>query len=168
MLQLEFLNSVDPAMRLLRSSSHELFERPFSGYALLLFGAADEGVATWFARSLVSIDSLTGDDIACFIFAKKVKLHVSGTRTNSEETYDLSRIHRAYSFRPLVHEAISLWRPSDREINVTTYDIDYIARELSVTDRLPCIVFFDAALCDSPGLNDIRSRSIAGHCPELR
>ena len=182
LIELSFVDSADPALWLLRSSSHEVFESPFAGYALLLFGAADEGVAKWFADSLISIDSLTGKDVACFILAKKIQLRATVTRYGNQPSgpakidnvtgaYDLSTIHRVncpanqtdrgFSYRPLVHEAVPQWRPSDEEIKVTTYEVDRVATELSVTDRLPCIVFFDAVLSSTPTLKDVKSHRIA-------
>lgn len=172
MFEVSIVTSADPAIRLLCADSHELFKQPFAGYALLFFGAADEGVANWFARSLVSIDSLTGEDVACFIFAKKARVRASvtryktarpagGARMDNAGAYELGSIQRSFSHRPLVDSATSLWRPSEEDIAVTTYEVDHIAGELGVTDRLPCMVFFDAVLSGSPGLNDVKSHRLA-------
>ena len=172
MFEVRIVNSADPALRLLCSSSHDLFKQPFTGYALLLFGAADEGVADWFARSLISIDSLTGEDFACFIFAKRAHVRASitrykttrpfgGARVDDTGAYELGTVERSYSHRPLVEEATSRWRLSDEDIAVTTYEVDRIAHELGVTDKLPCIVFFDAVLSGTPRLEDVNSHRLA-------
>src|SRR5262249_1613684 len=80
MLEVNIIKSADPVMQLLRHSSHEIFEQAFTGYMLFLFGAADEGVANWFARSLISLDSLTSNDVACFVFARRLQVRASVKR----------------------------------------------------------------------------------------
>jgi hypothetical protein len=173
MFQIEIVESADPVLRLLRSSPHEIFDQPFAGYALFLFGESDEGVATWFARSLVSLDSLTGEHIACVVFAKRIRfrgtvtMHESprpgrwGAQQDRTGAYSLRTIHRGYVYRPLAKDATAHWRPSDEELAAVTYEVDHIASELSVVGSLPCIVFFDAMLSAHPTLSDLKGRQVA-------
>lgn len=169
----EVAESVDPILKLLRSRPDEIFKRPFAGYALCLFGAPDEGVANWFARTLISVDSLTGEDIACLVFAGKTKLrgtigHDLGFEPSKNTTgeFYLENVRQIirdseYHVSALVEDATSLWRQSDQDLTVVTYAVDRIASELNVTDKVPCIVFFDAVLSADPSLHDIKSRPIA-------
>ena len=48
----------------------------YPGYLLLLLGAADESLARWLGRSIAAIDSLTGRDAACLLFAARLPVTV--------------------------------------------------------------------------------------------
>ena len=188
MIQVDILRSADPILKLLRSRPHEIFNKPFPAYALFLFGAADEGVATWFARTLVSLDSLTGDDVACLIFAKKAKLrarkervfgywaaHVLNSRQDYAEfdldsvsPYDGASTSNGYdeaedfSASYIVdEERRSLWRQTEEDLTVVTYTVDEVAAALGVTASLPCIVFFDSVLSSSPALTNVANGPMA-------
>src|SRR5271166_2024581 len=93
MLILTYYRSVDPVVELLkegfmaaqkRRNKSAPVERPYAGYLLFLFGSADEDIATWFARNLVALDSLTGSSLAGLVFAERAKIRVEvGTKRDS-------------------------------------------------------------------------------------
>ncbi|NOK15826.1 toll/interleukin-1 receptor domain-containing protein [Corallococcus carmarthensis] len=159
MFQIKVERSSDPILPSLVSNPGEVFGRPFGGYLLFLFGEADAEIATWFARHLVSIDSLTGEDIACAILARRIRVRSHGEyaesprprfsirKTQNDDVY-LKNISREPGMafgraRRLVEEGESLWSGSTREITAVTPAADEVARSLGVLDHLPCMVVID-------------------------
>jgi len=71
--------SADPVVKVLSSDLSEVFGRPYGGYLLFLFGAADEEFAAWFARNIITPDSLTGPYLAEAVFASHVRVSVKHT-----------------------------------------------------------------------------------------
>ena len=86
MLSVNYYRSTETVLRLLKQGHSAVFERPYAGYLLFLFGNADEEIATWFARNLVALDSLTGSSLAGLVFARRVKIRAqAGTRMDQLE-----------------------------------------------------------------------------------
>src|ERR1035441_4146002 len=82
--------SSDPVLKVLCSDPGEIIGRKYFGYLLFLFGSADEEFATWFARNISALDSLTGSDLAVVVLATHIRVkvqerHARGTRPNELE-----------------------------------------------------------------------------------
>ena len=107
-----------------------------------------------------ALDSLTGDDVACAIFARRIRIASTESRWTSPrpsflgsrisaEGVDLQTVQRDLTFaEPLVLDGSSRWAGGEREITAVTYAADDVAREFGIIDKLPCLVFLDA-LSDS-------------------
>jgi hypothetical protein len=81
MFEVTIVSSADPALKVLRSRPDQIFGKPFCGYAIFLFSAADEEIATWFSRQLVALDSVSGDDVALIVFASRIRISATVSRT---------------------------------------------------------------------------------------
>jgi len=158
-VQYRVVETVDPVLDLLYENPARLLEKRYAGYLVFLFGRADEEFATWFARNIVALDSLTGSDIGGAIFASRIKLRVhspvgnaSPRRStahlrNGDSDIDLGTIHRISE--PLIDSSgRSRWRGDEEEITAMTYATDDIARRLGVLPDLPCLVVIDAVPSD--------------------
>ncbi|WP_437965527.1 toll/interleukin-1 receptor domain-containing protein [Sorangium sp. So ce260] len=191
---MEFEESVDPALSRVSTRWRDHLGRRYAGFIILLFGASDEDLATWFARSLIALDSLTGEEIACILFAKRLRVctrryvcrdHQEVGQTTHRDIFrrDLSevdatelqngrvaisreRVARADHDSNLVDSSgMSRWGGTTQEITAVTYATDEIARAIGVLDRLPCLVAVDATADGLlPTLEHIRE---AGHVLEL-
>jgi hypothetical protein len=75
--------STDPVLDVLCHDPGEVLGRKYAGYLIFLFGIADEDFATWFARNLIALDSLTGADLAVVVLAARVRVTVQEEVTSS-------------------------------------------------------------------------------------
>ena len=62
MFRIDYVESADPIVGLLKSRPHEIFNRPYAGYLIFLFGITDPSVANWMRSHLIALDSLTGPE----------------------------------------------------------------------------------------------------------
>jgi hypothetical protein len=130
MLMIEYLNSVDPLLRVLRSRPEEVFGRRYAGYLIFLFGVSDEEFATWFTKNLISLDSLTGPHVAGAVFAKRIKLAVKGAGMRGREV-SLGQVH--YTGSRLVRDDYSpRWSGATSELTAVTYAADEVATAFGV------------------------------------
>jgi hypothetical protein len=152
MLRINYYRSADPVLRLLREGRSGVLERPYAGYLLFLFGNADEEIATWFARNLVALDSLTGSSLAGLVFAERVKVRVQVGATRDQlalpdlkhEEVEIRKINENVEVERLVsRRGEVLYRPEE-ELTAITYGADGVARELALQADLPCIAILDA------------------------
>lgn len=150
------ISSNDPVLNILQTDPESLFDKPFSGHIIFLFGELDEEIATWFSRAIISLDSLTGDDIACVVYAKKIRIAIDNAgdshsqfsfreRRNSDGII-INHINKKLDAEVLVKDGKSIWTISTEETTAITYGADQIANALKISDQLPCIVFLDAIL----------------------
>jgi len=163
MLILTYYRSVDPVVELLkegfmaaqkRRNKSAPVERPYAGYLLFLFGSADEDIATWFARNLVALDSLTGSSLAGLVFAERAKIRVEvGTKRDSSGPLTPLRAEaggipiekvKQYEIDRLVSRSGEVAYRPERELTAITYGADAVARELGLQADLPCIAVLDA------------------------
>jgi hypothetical protein len=154
MLIVNYYRSADPVVRLLKQGRSVVRERPYAGYLLFLFGSGtgDEGIATWFARNLIALDSLTGSSLAGLVFAERVKIRAqaeaaSTGSTPREEEVSLDRVSVDLGFdvRRLVSRRGEVSYRPEEELTAITYGADSVVRELGLqSDDLPCIAILDA------------------------
>jgi hypothetical protein len=164
MLRVNYYRSADPVVRLFKEGCAGIFERPYAGYLLFLFGNADEDIATWFARNLVALDSLTGSNLAGLVFAERVKIHVQvGTTRDQlalpdlrEKEVILEKINRIVEVERLVSRTGEvLYRPEE-ELTALTYGADAVATDLGIQADLPCIAILDALPTEDIGVLRLR------------
>lgn len=173
MFEIASVHSADPALRVLRSRPDELLGQAYAGYALLLFGAADEEIATWFSRQISSLDSLTGDDVACVVFARRVRITATverrrstrpargahferdGSVSLSDVREDHGGFHDVSATRLVADDGTSQWSSQPNTIVAVTYAVDDIARTLGIVDKLPCVAFFDGLPSRATRIEDL-------------
>jgi hypothetical protein len=164
MLRVNYYRSADPVVRLLKEGRAGIFDRPYAGYLLFLFGNADEDIATWFARNLVALDSLTGSNLAGLVFAERVKIRVQvGTTRDQlavsdlrEKEVTLEKINRTVEVERLVSRTGKvLYRPEE-ELTALTYGADAAATDLGIQADLPCIAILDALPTEDIGVLRLR------------
>lgn len=158
--------SSDPILSVLATGADDLLGRDYAAYIVLLFGEADEAIATWFARGVCALDSLTGRNVACIVLAKRVRLrarvHMRESPrplrgNDSAECVELSSVRRMERGERLADPTGSRWTGDQSEIAAITYAADEMARSLGIVDQLPCALFFDALpRCDAT-LRDLRA-----------
>lgn len=151
------VRSSDPILNILAKDPSALLGRRFAGYCLFLFGAADEQFATWFTRNLVSLDSLTGSEIACTVIAARVKVKVdrkswedrleklAKRKENLSQEIQISDIdQQCVKVERLVSHGNASWTGATSEITAVTYGTDAFAKQLGIVNELPCLIVLDA------------------------
>lgn len=157
-------------LKKLRASPASVFDQPYKGYLLFLAGAADQDVCEWIADNTVQLDSLTGDDVAYAVFARRFEMRLS---TNSSSGHTSARSPQVlgtidskeiagepWRVEQLVKSGRWGWAVDQDELVAVTYAVDDLARNLGVLDKLPCVIVLDAI----PG-NDINVLRLS---PEVR
>ncbi len=163
MLIVKYYRSANPVVRLLKEGRSGIFDRPYAGYLVFLFGSADEDIATWFARNLVALDSLTGSSLAGLVFAERVKIRVQvGTTRDQlalpdlrEKEIKIERISRVEVERLVSRRGEVLYRPEE-ELTAITYGGDDTARDLGLQADMPCIAILDALPTEDIGVLRLR------------
>ncbi len=159
MFTVEYVEGADELLDIIKSSPSDIFNAPYTGYLLFLFGETDSETADWIRYNLRSLDSLTGTDIAGAVFAKSFEFKGLVTRRYSTHPghliknsgVALSHVHKSDDSN-FTHRASEVFERgkldgpgvSLENLTATTYASDEIAKSLGLTARLPCIVFLDA------------------------
>ena len=174
MFAIEYFESADPVFDALQKQRSALLERPYAGYLLFLFGNAHEDIATWFARNIVALDSLTGSSLAGLIFAERVRLRVQRTlkeaspgtppsleasfaRSGTVSTDRITKVNKVsppFDSRKLSDADFQAYRLVSRDnfevrfpeqdISAITYGSDELAKRFGVFEDVPCIVLLDS------------------------
>ncbi|HJX83142.1 MAG TPA: hypothetical protein VJ723_02215 [Candidatus Angelobacter sp.] len=160
---MNYYRSLDPVLGLLKKGRWSSSERPYAGYLLFLFGKADEEIATWFARNLVALDSLTGSSLAGLVFAERVKLRVQVGTTRDQlqfpdlkdEAIKIEKI-KSYEIERLVSRSGEVLYREEEELTAITYGADHVARELGLQADLPCIAILDVLPTEDIGVLRLR------------
>ena len=186
MFRVEYVYTADPLVDLIRRSPHEIFRRPYAGYLIFLFAKADACVANWMRDELISLDSLTGPDIAGVVFAKRVTIPVTvmyretprpsrSTIDHYHGTVDLNDVevrpgyHPEYYFtKPMVEHGGLEWDDSVQELEAVTYATDEIARAFDVVSNLPCLIVADAVPTKEVEVIPLRETALSRIIPVLR
>ena len=166
MFRIDYVESADPIVGLLKSRPHEIFNRPYAGYLIFLFGITDPSVANWMRSHLIALDSLTGPDIAGVVFAKRVGVRArvtsqetrrrDGRKVRRDGSVELSDI--SFDTSPMVRDGTAKWDDSVKELQATTYAADEMARAFDVIADLPCLIVADAV--PSPQIEVLRLTDI--------
>jgi hypothetical protein len=139
-------------LKLLRSRPSEVFGKPYLGYLLFLTGGADRNILEWVAANAVNLDSLTGDDLAFAVFARRFtfKLRVPNYPMSHEKRQrnlreiSLEDARDPYTLTHLCKSGQLGWVLDGDEVTAITYAVDELARGLGVTEDLPCLIVLDA------------------------
>jgi hypothetical protein len=158
--KVEYVESADPLVAILRSEPHTVFGRPYAGYIIFLFGNTDSEVCSWIRDQLITLDSLTGPEIAGVVFAKRVAIKARVFRQDSRHPSPMKnpwRWHNRHSrrwffgfrSRPMIRRdredlLAEEMHGSYAELQATTYAADEIAKALDVVSDLPCLIVADA------------------------
>lgn len=144
-------DSAERIIKRLKSNPASIFDHPYKGYLLFLAGASDQDILEWLEKNAIALDSLTGEEIAYIIFAKKFKfrLHCHSIFKNSRPptqigTMDPDEVNDGYDINRLVKSGRYGMVVDGDELAAITYAVDDIARQLGITDELPCIVILEA------------------------
>jgi hypothetical protein len=143
--------NADFLLRQLKSSPAQVFDRPYKGYLLFLAGVADQETCEWLAENALALDSLTGEDLAFAIFARKfhIKLHTSRSNLARPPRYvgEISSDEIALGsidVQRLVKSGRCGWVMDGDEVAAVTYAVDEIAKGFGILGELPCVVVLDA------------------------
>ena len=134
--------------RTLGTVPSELFPTPYAGYLLFLFADVDRDAERWFVDNALSLDALTGSDIAFAVVAQRAHYQLrtsSGPPPNRRRQFDcdLHEAPDAVRVVPLVMgRRFGLVEDGD-EIVAKNKAVYALARDLRVTHRLPCVVALD-------------------------
>ena len=136
-------------MHRIKTRPASVFDQAYSGYLLFLIGGHDAQILNWLKDNAISLDSLTGSDIAFAIFARRfsVRIRTDGRRDRTPRnvgTVDVSELGDFWKINSLVKSGRFGWVVDGDEITAITYATDEIAKELGVLNDLPCVVILDA------------------------
>lgn len=162
-------------LSLLRSNPSEVFDRPYSGYLLFLAGAADQEIVNWISQNLAALDSLTGDDIAFAIFARRFPMtlktsekRISTPPTSSIHTAPLEEVRDAYSVTRLCKSGVFGQIVDGDVLTAITYAVDDIARGFGVLGDLPCMIVLDGIPNEKFDVLPLNARTTEKLIPLLR
>ena len=129
----------------------EIFNRPYLGYILLLIPDVDQKAYSWLRNHAMAMDSLSGADIGIGIFSARIPLHTEAI-TQSEVAVSRSRQPSSphgnlchWEVRELIESGRIQFSeaPTDQELFAVNEAVSEVARNLGVTQHLPCIVALD-------------------------
>lgn len=172
----------------LYSNLTEVFKKPFAGYLLFLVGGADLDILRWIEENIITLDSLTGEDIAFVIFAERFKLKLKSREELgysdsigrflalpnhfNKKILHLDDIKDSYEYfeeiTPLVESGQPKWILDDDEITGVTYAVDDIARRLGILNEVPCFLVFDAIPSEKYKILNLNQDNIPELIPLLR
>lgn len=69
-------DSAKKIVKRLKSNPASIFDHSYKGYLLFLAGASDQNILEWLKKNAIALDSLTSEEIAYVIFAKKFKIRL--------------------------------------------------------------------------------------------
>jgi hypothetical protein len=172
MFACDFFESADPVFTYIQQQRRRLLSRPYAGYLLFFFGESDTEIATWFARNIIALDSLTGSNLAGLVFAHKIRIqaqrvietppasrrrNTTSRLTNSEQVSDSMirpvdhprhpfdhRLRPEFQIREMVSATGIQAVYPEEEIGAITYGSDEIAARFGVLADMPCIVLLNA------------------------
>jgi hypothetical protein len=134
----------------LKTSPEEIFQSRYHCYLLFLVGASDDEAMNWLVKNVVSLDSLTGAEIAFGIFMKNLRIPLE---TNSEPVKGKPVIAASIpiegfkaantSTERIIKNHLQQHVYNGDEVVAITYATDIVAREFRVLDRLPCMLLLD-------------------------
>ncbi len=138
----------------LRKNEDKVLGRRFPLYMFTLATEIDDNIIKWLSEYGRAIDSLTGDNIAFFVFFNSAKFkastNVSSGVVDSVGTKEVFRtipvpkgaLQSAISLREFVAGTMKF--PNDAFVSTMTYESDNMARYLNISPAdLPCLVLFD-------------------------
>lgn len=124
-----------------------VFDKPFAGVLVFLFSQVDEDVWEWFGRHLDSLNALTGEDVAFAVFARRwtVSFKVSGQRPCRRPRWlgVIDDVEDGFNVERLVKSGSLGWVVDGDTVSAINQAAYEIARELRVTERLPCVIALD-------------------------
>jgi hypothetical protein len=172
MFACDFFESADPVFAYIQQQRYRLPSRPYAGYLLFFFGESDTEIATWFARNIVALDSLTESSLAGLVFARKIRIQAqrivetppasrrrstSSRLTNSAHVSDSmirrvdhprqpfdNRLMPDFKIRGMVSADGTQAVYPEEEIGAITYGSDEVAAQFGVLADMPCIVLLNA------------------------
>jgi hypothetical protein len=155
--RVEISDEDDRLLRRLAREPSAIFPAPYNGYLLFLIGGADRAALDWLSANIVTLDSLTGQDVAFAVFAERLEFKVfTGGRDPSAgrsprtvgtiDSRELSGGREAVS--ALVKRGRCGFVVDQDTIAAVTYATDIVARNLGVIDSLPCVLAIDGLPLD--------------------
>lgn len=171
--RLEIDDGKSDILRKLRLSPNEIFGKPYGGYLFFLIGQTDNEILEWLAQNTVILDSLTGDDIAFVVFARrinvKLKTHdINRSRPPQVTTVDMDDVIKDPSLERLVKSGKCGWVLDGDEINAITYAVDDVAKKFEVLTDLPCVLILDAIPRQNFELFHLDTTNVRGFVQLLR
>jgi hypothetical protein len=139
----------DKLLTTLKTSPEEIFKDRYHCYLLFLVGASDDEAMDWLIKNVVSLDSLTGAEIAFGIFMKNLKIPLfTDSDLNNRPpkivaSIPAKELTEGNSYEDIIKRYIHEHVYDHDEVIAITYATDIVAKEFKVIDRLPCMLLLD-------------------------
>jgi hypothetical protein len=144
-------SAADMVDRLARSP-YDVFGTPYPGYLLFLFEDVDRGVWSWFREHARSLDTLTGQDIAFAVFSHRFTFDIRTSERPNRAPRRLGEVsvEKLRTGRPVGPSVERLLKSglygsvvTGDELAAVNEAVHQVAREMGVTQHLPCVVVLD-------------------------
>jgi hypothetical protein len=133
-----------------------LFKEAYAGYIVFLFDSiscSDAAIKEWFERHARSLDSMTGTDVAFAVFAQRFEAPLvtrgyrqKRKRSTTQPDLEIQGGEDPHMIEPLLGHGLEQCELGGKEsisVCVANRAVYAFARELGVTQWLPCMVAID-------------------------
>ena len=166
--------SVEPLLEKMEEKPYSIFDGIYSGYLLFLVGEGDRKIIDWLKENITTLDSLTANEVAFVVFARKinVKIHCPDTwesrAPGNRGSANLSKVKNRWELNRLVKSGSFGFVVDGDELAAITYAVDDIARHFGVIEDLPAIIVLDAIPFKAPFVLRLNQENLENILPMLR
>jgi hypothetical protein len=156
-IDVEFSEESQKLVQRLSKNPYDVFRSPYLGYMVFLFSHVDSMALSWIREYALTLDSLTGSDVGFMLLGARIPLKPTHITHQQKQSWTSPPSYQSeftpWQIKDLVesgHMQFSDWRIPDSNSFCVNEAVYSIAREMNITEHLPCIVAFDGL--PQPGL----------------